>query len=68
MQLSILLPTHRHDLLAISRIVQACSWARPDIEVIVRDNSGNAEKRDLLAFLATLTSVSPPASLPPMPR
>jgi hypothetical protein len=47
-QLSILLPTNRHDLLAISRIVQACSWARPDIEVIVRDNSGNAEKRDLL--------------------
>lgn len=51
MQLSILLPTHRHDLLAISRIVQACSWARPDIEVIIRDNSGNAEKRDMLAHI-----------------
>jgi hypothetical protein len=47
-QLSILLPTNRNDLLAVSRIVQACSWARPDIEVIIRDNSGNAEKRDLL--------------------
>lgn len=49
MQLSILLPTHRHDLLACSRIAQACSWAGPNLEVIVRDNSGNAQKRELLA-------------------
>jgi hypothetical protein len=48
-QLSILLPTHRHDLLACSRIAQVCSWAAPDIEVIVRDNSGHAQKRELLA-------------------
>lgn len=48
-QLSILLPTHRHDLLACSRIMQACSWAGPNVEVIVRDNSGNAQKRELLA-------------------
>lgn len=46
MQLSVLLPTHRHDLMALSRIAQACSWAGPGIEVIVRDNSGNAEKRE----------------------
>jgi hypothetical protein len=26
-----------------------CSWAAPNIEVIVRDNSGNAEKRALIA-------------------
>lgn len=51
MQLSIILPTHRHDLLALSRIAQACSWARPSIEVIVRDNSGNAEKRAALKHL-----------------
>lgn len=51
MQLSIIIPTHRHDLLALSRIAQACSWARPDIEVIVRDNSGNAEKRAALKHL-----------------
>lgn len=48
-QLSILIPTHRHDLLACSRIVQACSWAGPNLEVIVRDNSGNAQKQELLA-------------------
>jgi hypothetical protein len=47
-QLSILLATHRHGLLACSRIAQACAWAGPDIEVIVRDNSGNTEKRALL--------------------
>jgi hypothetical protein len=28
--------------------VQACSWAGPNVEVIVRDNSGDAQKRDLL--------------------
>lgn len=47
-KLSILLPTHRHNLLACSRIAQACSWAGPDIEVVVRDNSGNTRKRELL--------------------
>lgn len=51
MQLSIILPTHRHDLTALSRIAQACSWARPGIEVIIRDNSANAEKRAVLAHL-----------------
>lgn len=48
MRLSILLPTHRHDLLAIARIAQACSWAGPKLEVIVRDNSGNPQKREML--------------------
>jgi hypothetical protein len=48
MHLSILLPTHRNDLQACARIVQACSWAGPELEVIVRDNSGNADKRNLL--------------------
>jgi len=47
-QLSILVPTHRHGLLACSRIAQACSCAGPNIEVIVRDNSGDAQKRTLL--------------------
>ncbi|MFN3657017.1 MAG: hypothetical protein ACK4UO_07160 [Pseudolabrys sp.] len=49
MQLSILLPTHRNDLMALSRIAQACSWAGPGIEVIVRDNSGSTEKREQIA-------------------
>jgi len=48
-QLSILLPTHRSDLTALSRIAQACSWAGPSIEIIVRDNSGNARKRAQIA-------------------
>lgn len=63
MQLSILLPTHRHDLLALSRIAQACSWATPSIEVIIRDNSGNAQKREALRHLqrdhCTIISVDP---------
>ena len=50
-QLSILIPTHRDDLLACSRIAQACSCARPDVEVIVRDNSGSAQKREFLAHV-----------------
>jgi hypothetical protein len=48
-QLSILIPTYRQGLGVCSRIMQACSWVGQDIEVIVRDNSGSAEKRDLLA-------------------
>lgn len=47
--LSVLLPTHRHSAAALARIAQACSWAGPKIEVIIRDNSGNAEKRAMLA-------------------
>jgi hypothetical protein len=48
LQLSILIGTNRPGLLACSRIAQACSWAGPNIEVIIRDNSGDARKRALL--------------------
>ena len=48
MQLSVLIATHRAGLLPCSRIAQACSWAGPNLEVIVRDNSGDAQKRALL--------------------
>jgi hypothetical protein len=62
-QLSILFPTHRHDLTTLSRIAQACSWASPSIEVIVRDNSGNTEKRSQIAQFkrdhCTIVSVDP---------
>jgi len=34
--------------MACSRIAQACSWANPNLEVLVRDNSGDAQKRALL--------------------
>lgn len=49
MRLSILIPTRRNSLTAVSRVAQVCSWAGPDVEVIVRDNSGEAEKRDLIS-------------------
>lgn len=48
-QLSVLTPTNRHDLLTCGRIAQICSLAGPQIEVVVRDNSGDAQKRDLIA-------------------
>ena len=48
MRLSILLATNRTGLLACSRIAQACSWAGPNLEVVIRDNSGDAKKRALL--------------------
>jgi hypothetical protein len=62
-QLSILFPTHRHDLTALSRVAQACSWAGPKVEVLVRDNSGNAEKAAQIARFrrdhCTILSVAP---------
>jgi hypothetical protein len=48
-RLSIVMPTNRDNLAAISRITQACSLAGPSTEVIIRDNSGSASKRRLLA-------------------
>lgn len=38
--------------MAIARIAQACSWAAGDVEVIVRDNSGDTAKRALIASFA----------------
>jgi hypothetical protein len=51
MHLSILIPSHRTDLLACSRLAQACSWAGPETEVIIRDNSADAGKREWLSHL-----------------
>lgn len=51
-KLSILMPSHRTDRVAIARIAQACSWAASDVEVIVRDNSGDLAKRGLIAPFA----------------
>lgn len=48
MQLSIMLTTHRAGLSTIARVAHACSFAGPELEVVVRDNSGGAQKRDLL--------------------
>jgi hypothetical protein len=48
MQLSIVVPTHRSDHLACSRVLQACAWAGDKVEVVVRDNSADIDKRRLL--------------------
>ncbi|MBV9260933.1 MAG: hypothetical protein JO205_06130 [Pseudolabrys sp.] len=48
MQLSILIATHRAGLSACSKLAQACAWASPNIEIIIRDNSGDAAKGVLL--------------------
>ena len=48
-RLSVIMPTNRDNLTAMSRITQACSWAGPHTEVIIRDNSGSASKSRLLS-------------------
>ena len=48
-RLSIVIPSNRDGLTACSRILQACSWAGPRVEVIVRDNSGSAAKARFLS-------------------
>jgi len=55
MQLSILIASNRTGLLACSRIAQACSWAGPNLEVIVRDNSAF----DFMVLWLGLLSKSP---------
>ena len=44
--------TNRKSLQTVARIAQACSWASPEIEVVIRDNSGDAQKRALIAQFA----------------
>jgi hypothetical protein len=43
-RLSIVIPSNRDSLTAVSRILQACSWAGPRVEIVVRDGSGSAAK------------------------
>ncbi|HTX49068.1 MAG TPA: hypothetical protein VME40_06725 [Caulobacteraceae bacterium] len=47
-KLSILMPSNRTTPGACGRILQACSWACDDIEVVVRDNSGSLDKQRIL--------------------
>jgi hypothetical protein len=44
-----LTPTYRSDAAACAKIAQAASWASPNVEVIIRDNSGDPKKRALIA-------------------
>jgi hypothetical protein len=48
MLLSLVLPTNRAGPAAYARILEAVSWGREDIEVIIRDNSENKEKKKFL--------------------
>ena len=47
-RLSIVIPSNGQDLACCSRILQACSFAGPRVEVVVRDQSGSAAKADFL--------------------
>ena len=49
--LSIVIPSNRAGFGAYGRIMSAAAWASDTIETIVRDNSGNAEKRSVLGSL-----------------
>jgi hypothetical protein len=46
MKLSIVVPSNRATLSAYSKLLNYCSMASDDVEVIIRDNSGSAEKQD----------------------
>lgn len=50
-KLSILVPSNRADLNTYSRLLNYCSMAADDVEVIIRDNSGNKEKRQFLRMV-----------------
>lgn len=49
--LSLVMPSNRVGLGAYARILDACSCAAGDIEVVIRDNSGSAEKERLLSLV-----------------
>jgi hypothetical protein len=51
-KLSIVMPTNRTGLSAWARILDACSCANDQVEVIVRDNSGDPRKADAISRLS----------------
>ena len=51
-KLSIVMPTNRTGLSAWARILDACSCANDQVEVIVRDNSGDPKKADAISRLS----------------
>jgi len=53
MKLSFLVPTFRTGMEALATIMHVCSLAGPNVEVIVRDNSGDPEKAAFLQKLQT---------------
>lgn len=49
MKLSIVVPSNRTTINAYSKLVNLLSFATDDIEVLIRDNSGNEDKRRFLS-------------------
>jgi len=47
-RLSIVVSSNDHDITSCSRILQACSFAGPRVEVLVQDRSGSAAKAEFL--------------------
>ena len=55
MKISLVLPSHRHSYAAISRIMEWSTLDPNKFELVVRDNSGNQEKRDIISRLVSPT-------------
>ncbi|MBK8763189.1 MAG: glycosyltransferase [Burkholderiaceae bacterium] len=55
MTLSLLMPTNRASVPALSKVLHVASLASADIEVVIADNSGDDAKRRLLAGLRSDT-------------
>lgn len=49
MKLSVICGTNRSSLVAWSRLVNVCSFGGDDVQVIIRDNSGDPAKREFLS-------------------
>ena len=50
--LSVVIATLRDDLFALARVLQACSWAGPRVQIVVRDACGSAVRAELLHGIA----------------
>jgi hypothetical protein len=53
MKLSVVMPSHNVGRHVNLNILNACSMGGSEVEVIIRDNSGNPEKRDFLSRIQT---------------
>jgi|GEM_PF-913961 len=51
-RLSIIMPSNRSGLAPCARIFDACSCSSEDVEIIVRDNSGDRDKRNMLSRIS----------------
>jgi hypothetical protein len=53
MKLSFFIPTYRKGISAYAAILNICALAGGDVEVVIRDNSGSAEKKEFLSQFAS---------------